>query len=552
MPVDEFFLTHPNLDEFLRRTLAEKLDSSNKTSESDESSVFAVLMLFSRMQAPELQQENVRHAERLTAFANLIKKCASSTVWKIREMAAKAFASVVPLASASRVCVELLSQTSLSNQNQLHGTLLIVQRLMRSINESLMPPSSIEASMDELASILKQKIQTILSSNKCAVTQMAFLEVLQDFAGVRRDTFERHGNDILAEVRPWALGMMDLANKDTSIVINNPHGPSLIAACTRSLLQASSRVSAEAGSKQGFLSTCTLLLSHSVEDVRLSVVEAIVGDDAVTLKKSASESSEGFRQLVEFGNLLHRLISIDSESIWVRVNAAEILHYLLADDAAEITGNFALALFGGSEADVVKHTTSLTELVRATPCVPLREALLPVLADLCAVLHNSSTQSLASKSVVEECCQILSKCADEYESVQSREAAGIALRRMGRYLFPNSTDSKPLDLESASIFAARIAAIQLLTDDDEDVRIEAAAMFAETISSATSGVKPATVSANLATLTRVARSSGTSCEVSTDRAWGWMVSEYRGSTQNLWSQYVWQELVLSQSESGKS
>ncbi|KAN0064660.1 Phosphatidylinositol N-acetylglucosaminyltransferase GPI3 subunit [Thecaphora frezii] len=561
MPIDEFFATYANMDDFLRRTLEEKAaDPSNALQgaatpaqdEQAESSVFAVLMLFSWMQAPEVPSATPRYSQRHQTFAALTERCASSPTWKIREMAAKAYAAVTPLTVAPQACVALLQRSSLGRQNQLHGHLLMVQRLLRGPKESDAPSSAFEEGMSALAESLCAGVKTFLVDNRCPATQAAFLEVLQEFVSICRDDFGGLGDRVLSAARPWISQTLATAARDAASLLRTPCGPSLLSICTRISLQSNCR---QIGVTDAFLASCCDLVSHPVEDVRLAVLEAVTSDEGAEVKRAASTSATAAKLLAEFGCKVHQTISDASEGIWVRVNAAEVLHILLKGDEVESAGpGLASHLFPSASA-LVGAITALTKVARTTPIVPLREVLLPYIAGLCAALCSTpDVEASVRQPVVDAWCKTVARCADEYESVQSREAAGQALRTMGRFLFPATPSADLLSKKSADVFAARLASINLLTDDDEDVRIEAAAMIGETIAVSSAAVPLEAVggseakrpSANLEALTRVARSGGASSEVSTDRGWTWMARHYSAtSTGTVWTKHVWSQLVPS-------
>ncbi|SPO38010.1 uncharacterized protein PSFLO_03487 [Pseudozyma flocculosa] len=582
MPVDEFFATYPNMEAFLQRTLEDKTVDAGpsagtvrgvKQDEQAESSVFAVLMLFSRMQAPELPSSNPRHRERHASFAALIARCASSPVWKIREMAAKAYAAVVPLTTAAEACIGLLQGGSATRQNELHGRLLMVHLLLRSPRESEAPSSSLEPGMSALADALCDGAKRFLVDNRCPATQLAYLEVLQDFVGIRSADYRALGDRVLAAACPWISQKLAAPSAQLQELLRVPHGPSLLSTCARVVLQADGRQlgTSDAGGVGGdsLLRSCVELVSHPIEDVRLSVLEALASDEGSALRRAAASSAVAKQLLCEFGRKIHHSISMAGEGIWVRISAAELLHNLLsgpsADGHTQVASDLASALFP-SDAALTDAVAELTRVARTTPIVPLREALLPYIAGLChalcaATAPEAGLDAGSRLTVVETWCRTVARCADENESVQSREAAGQALRTMGAYLFPAASAADLLGKQSADVFAARLASINLLTDDDEDVRIEAAAMIGETIavsgSGSGSGSGPATSSrdpggedgakkpsANLLALTRVARSGGASSEVSTDRAWSWMARHYSATaTSTVWAEHVWSQLV---------
>jgi hypothetical protein len=153
--------------------------------------------------------------------------------------------------------------------------------------------------------------------------------------------------------------------------------------------------------------------------------------------------------------------------------------------------------------------------------------------------------------VLQQWCRTVAECANEEASVQSREAACQALRVLGSLLFPALNHQQGVDPIDGgmgpSLFQARIAAIQLLTDDDEDVRAEAAALIGETVTAVpVTGASLDSAPTSYDTIRELARRGGAGPDVSTERAWSWMAAFYdtkRSADAEMWTKYVWQQLT---------
>lgn len=538
MPVEEFFAAYPNLDAFLRRILSEDDAQGDIGDEGAQSSLFAVVMLFSRLQAPEDEPKKAEDVQRMEAYRTLLSKCLANKVWKVREVAAKAYAAFVPLRAAAKHAISILNTTELGSQNDLHGKLMLLQRLLKSVADAECPTTALSSDMAVLAEAMASNASKLLELNRCAITQAAFLEVVQDFIGIRQAAFLDTASHLLRVVDVWVTTLLADADRSDFLakLVRAPGGPALLGVCTRLQMQ----VAAHTPTSSSFLEACIRCVTCASQDVRNSCLEALIGDDGIAALQQSSLCSPD-RQAV-FARKLHITIQDEDEGIWHRVHSAEVLHEIAlqcdSTGAGWLTRVFA-------DGDLVSKASAVARIISSTACVPLREALLPYLSDLCRVL-SARPQADGVNEVLQSWSSSVTLCADEYASVQSREAAVQALRVLGHLLFPShlsTSDAQHFDQPTASsLFNARIAAINLLTDDDEDVRSEAAALIGETVSASAPSAPPSTGQA----MQNIARRGGASPDVSTDRAWSWMDSFYSSNGSepgNEWKKYVWEQLV---------
>ncbi|SNX84651.1 uncharacterized protein MEPE_03360 [Melanopsichium pennsylvanicum] len=538
MPVDEFFAAYPNLDAFLQNVLSQSHADGNGDDEGSESSLFAVVMLFSRLQALEDEPKRAEDAQRMETYRKLVASCVSNKVWKVREVAAKAYAAFVPLRSSATHARIILGTVSLRSQNETHGKLMLVKRLLKSVADAETPTAALTSDMLKLADTIVENASKLLEINQCAITQAAFLEVVQDFIGIRNAAFLGSAKYLLGVVGVWVSNFTaDAARIDVlAELAHTAGGPALLGVCTRLELQ----VAAYNSTSESFLEVCTRqIVSHS-EDVRISCLEALIGDDGINALQQSALSAKD--RLTFFVRKLHATVKNQDEGIWHRVHSAQILH-----DIATRTDSDGVLWLDRILADdeLIPEALSVGSIVVSTVFVPLREALLPYLSDLCKLLLTRTACIVeGTNAVLQKWCWATTQCADEYSSVQSREAACKALRVLASLLFPDHSSSNAFDEKfdeatKMALFHARIAAIDLLTDDDHDVRVEAAAMIGETVSAATG--EDASFSGQRKAMQQMARRGGASPDVSTDRAWSWMARFY--ATADAWHKYIWQQLV---------
>ena len=544
MPIDEFFAAYPNLDAFLRSVLSETRTEDMDSDDGAESSLFAVVMLFSRMQAPEDEPKRSDEAERMQAYRALLSACLANKVWKVREVAAKAYSAFVPLRSAAQHAVRILATIGLHSQNEAHGKLVLLQRLLKSVADASASTSAMAKDVAALSESLAENASKLLERNLCAITQAAFVEVVQDLIGIRDAAFLDTAGHLVRVVTVWtSMLFADVERADVlEKVARSAGGPALLGVCTRFHLQ----VAAQGQNPDSFVHVCMQHVSCASQDVRIACLEALIGDDGIAaLQQSSLRQPE---RVASFVRKLHATTQDEDEGIWHRVDSAEILHQIAAQRDAEGASWLKRAFVDDA---IVSETASIARIVSSTVCVPLREALLPYFSHLCKLLLDRATLLDGTERMLQQWSWAVTRCADEYASVQSREAACAALRVLGAILFPASSSRLVTEeVTESALFKARIAAIDLLTDDDEEVRAEAAAMIGETISAATEIRNAAGAQVTRCeAMQQMARRGGASPDVSTDRAWTWMAVFYSpgetSASANLWEEYVVEQLMPS-------
>lgn len=544
MPVHEFFAAYPNADAFLRNVLREGQMGTDTNDEGAESSLFAVVMLFSRMQAPEDEPRKAEDAKRIEAYRALLSNCLSNKVWKVREVSAKAYAAFVPLRHTAQHASEIINTIGLHSQNEAHGKLMLAQRLLKSVADAEASTAALSKDMVVLAEVLLSNASKLLEVNSCAITQATYLEVVQDFSGIRNAAFLEVAVHLLRVVEIWVTNLLADVDRPEVLArfVRHAGGPALLGVCTRLQLQVAARESAS----ESFLDACFRHVMSSSQDVRISCLEALIGDDGIAALQQSSLRQPD--RLVSFARQLHTAIRDEGEGIWHRVHSAEVLHQIAVQSDSQ--GAPWLQRVFADDA-LISEASAIGRIVCSTVCVPLREALLPYFSDLCKLALAVQGSADGLDAILQQWCWAVTRCADEHASVQSREAACQALRVLGSLLFPDGSAQQNCDINTAAaLFTARVAAIDLLTDDDEDVRAETAAMIGETVSTAAgSGAFSNGKVAQCDAMQQIARRSGASPDVSTDRAWSWMEAFYAscGAVEdNVWSNYVWEQLVPSE------
>ncbi|GEM08658.1 proteophosphoglycan ppg4 [Rhodotorula toruloides] len=381
--IDDFFARYPSLQPVLQEELERgwRESASLPPSSNLQSSLFAILMLFSLLRTPKrlsTQSDAGKPTSPSTAFVPLVEACLASRVWKIRNVAADALTGLVAPDDVSDTClailIEMRQSVSTVSLNELHGQLLRVLRLV--------------------------EVYPLAPADEKRVSN-AFVDLLPTFIGTSRSP-----PTVLSTYFTIALHLRS----------SLPH----VSTAAFDFVQQS-----EAGSAE----------SRRNDEQAALVIGALAGSSLETKRAALTHLETGPGQLLQrTSTALYRFVLDPSQAGDVRVQASTLLH---AVSSSSFTADFEEVIVANSE----------------TPIVPLREALLPVVASA-ARTEDQRTQAL----------RLLEQASGVNESVESREAAGSALICFAK--LHNSLDALPASLRPR--FA--LLASRLLQDDDVTVR----------------------------------------------------------------------------------
>lgn len=161
-----FFTRHSRLRDLLLNYLAEhvsEMENNSCDAGTKVEIVFPVLSLLSKVQA-------VNGYHGLDGFKPMIISCLKSTVWKIREMAAMVYSSIIMPEEVLAECKMLTEGMSLARQNELHGKCLAVLNLLENTNLD---------NLDELRQYLETRFDELVCQNPCAQTALAFFRLFK-------------------------------------------------------------------------------------------------------------------------------------------------------------------------------------------------------------------------------------------------------------------------------------------------------------------------------------------------------------------------------------
>ncbi|KAJ9639502.1 hypothetical protein H2199_006537 [Coniosporium tulheliwenetii] len=192
---------YPNLLEIMTRLLRPRpTEQEGKNAEARSTAspsavaegVFPVLQILQRAPPPPAQARTIRQ---------LVLGLTRSPHWHVRDMAARTYAGLVPPAEHRAIVLALLTNSSLSSQNMLHGDLLCVRYIVRRVVQKA--PLEDQGILQHILSALRGRYEDLFEQNRCPFTAAVFLEILNDI-----------GEAVLAECR---LSRMPPTDKENDI-----------------------------------------------------------------------------------------------------------------------------------------------------------------------------------------------------------------------------------------------------------------------------------------------------------------------------------------------
>jgi hypothetical protein len=176
----EFFVRYPDLHPYLLKELKIAVDQllNNATAASVHPGLYPILTLLSRMK-PSVEEDDEKETI-LTPFIPLVMPCATSTIYKTREMAARALVplvlDVVPTAK------RLIEFSDNMMQNEIHGRLVQAQFLLRGHLYSSTSKSEIYTQfIQEMPDTVLRALRLFEEKRFCNVNGALLLQIIAEF-----------------------------------------------------------------------------------------------------------------------------------------------------------------------------------------------------------------------------------------------------------------------------------------------------------------------------------------------------------------------------------
>ncbi|KAK4050266.1 hypothetical protein OIV83_003587 [Microbotryomycetes sp. JL201] len=398
LTADDFFGRFPALHAVLLRELEycsrEHLDDL-PTSDL-HSSLFSILMLLSLIQTTN--RVDPTSSSPSDVFIPIVRKCAKS---RIRDVAGDALTGLIPTQKVASVCVEILSEVPGKDENEIHGRLVQVLRVLQAAGP--LPHSdlsSLHRAIEDLAPVLLNGKHSFA----VGATLFDIARICATLHGFEPSAILEHAYAELDHARMWPRRTAHLPSAENFVA----------AAFSLALLDDGNMMMLlEAGLASPFL---------EVQRRALAKAEAVSRITLESIKQS----------------LLRLALAEDVASECRIVALEQLLNVTWDDETSVLDTNKAL----------------LIDRRRRTAIVPLREALLPLIARLANATKNT-----------QEALSLIDTASEVHQSIESRESAVKALNEL-----------RELETVKSEPFCRLL--LRLLQDDDPAVRDVASTIVA--------------------------------------------------------------------------
>ncbi|KAL7269129.1 hypothetical protein RUND412_008219 [Rhizina undulata] len=441
-----FFEKYPAVRNVLIKSLKEKVVGLGEDDATSIELLYPALSLLARLDVspdyPEMQE-----------FEPPITTCLSSRIWKVREMAAKAYVTLVSAADCVPRIEDFL-KTSTEKQNLLHGRLCAVRVLLERRARQAVAVASGGKKIEVMGKVWKalaEAFDRLVTGNRCAVTKAVFVRILTEHVleeeGWPDDV---HVESLRSAIEGYCNTAEELASeiKGSSIVGNTLLKEQLVRfMITKALLRPSSKpvkdilVLLKSDDEEIALNTATMLLEKT-EDSPLPLDP----EDAITLN-----------------NILWNIITTHP---WdqPRALALRLLKKHIAAFPESLAGD-----------NIIERWNTVMNILKKPRTEPLKDSSLAVLGGLTERVWMA-LQKVEGESIEGECLDKLVKeaaiAAHEDMPYPAREAALEALQALEPIL--NFRAISTWKLSPDSLINAYMRLYDLLNDDDEDIRETAA------------------------------------------------------------------------------
>ncbi|RPB22245.1 hypothetical protein L211DRAFT_827052 [Terfezia boudieri ATCC MYA-4762] len=466
-----FFQKYPAVRDVLLNQLRKGMESLSLPSAILPSSnvpivemVYPALSLVSRLGVspgyPEMEE-----------FKPLILECMKSGIWKVREVAAKAYVTLVGPGECIQEIKSLLSMKEKTwKQNTLHGNLCAVKCMIERRIGQVPAATGEQVSVvaRDVAEILKGGFQEFVKSNRCFVTRALYLEIAglvafdheKSFTASLRAFSPESVCIIQASVTPLRHVLSEYATKKT--VLSEPYSESSIVGnpiFKEQVATVMAHCATEAGRPSRVVEEVLSLFEGDGDEVTLAISKVLldqpnkldlIGNHARTLE-----------------NILWKKVIDDSNWGQVRVACMQLLDIMLGKRLAE----------GGLDYGTMIDWKILLDLIKRPRTIPLKEASLLVLGKV--MLRLWASKSPQRQELLPQWIEQVVVASHDEMSYTSRKCALESLKGMAPVmdLSSSSSDVRPY----SALLGLHLSLYDFLNDDDHDIRENASTIVTQSV-----------------------------------------------------------------------
>ncbi|CCG80987.1 Putative uncharacterized protein [Taphrina deformans PYCC 5710] len=427
-----FFSRYPLLLNRLTKELQAAVDGLfAKSGATVTTGLHPCLCLLSRLDLVDTSEmEDYSSYEELLRLVSYI---ATSPVWQVRAIAAQAIPTLVERELVGSFIVQQLNQATTSDQNALHGRLLIIYYLLQynleHYNRDIL---FVEQILSDLRRAITNKFVELSSENPCATTEALWLRILMFLA--RTVHSEQNASLRQRVVDYCARELANSSSKQRNVVGITERNSVMTAITMRAL--------ADPKFKRFQSSSSSDAMVHLIEDERVEIRMQVY----LTLHTTFGSSS-----------------ILKSPTLQVALHKQSVAEsWPVARNAVRLCiGNLPRSLNEHEQlvAPEIFHTY-MEELRSLRNGTPTSDVTLQLIGRF---IGQNKTRELISSFAL-----LLRKFTAENQSTNTRAAALQALRysELLKIATSNATEIEKMLIDFLPIY------LDLLVDDDEDIRVE--------------------------------------------------------------------------------
>ncbi|KAL0077011.1 putative death-receptor fusion protein-domain-containing protein [Phycomyces blakesleeanus] len=461
----EFFTRFPQLHPYLLKELdiAVKQLLADSMAASVHPGLYPILTLLSRMHPSVM--DGTDEVISMAPFVPLVMSCASSSIFKTREMAARALVPLVPLVDLTKTVSELLTFNQRLSQNEIHGRLLQVQFLLRGHLYSNLPDEVLVEFFNVIPSSVAVAFELLFSNSVSCMTQALLLEIIGEFFFECTWMYADKDGKAVKEMQTISSEKLQVVRNEVfNYCSSTVHQSDVNAAeIGRYLVRQNMARVIMLGTLKKYQPNAQLinvlfLLEDRDYEVRLEALEQLQGyfekhQDVSIIKDSGIELLQC--KLVQMTNG-------NEENQNCFVLAAKLLMSLFS--ASPYPSNAGLHL----GFTLKQYWDKLNEQFTLKKSTSVTESVLPLLGALLAqILKNFSTEEWAQKCLL-TWCNYVTKYSHQDVTLTLREAVVESTHFTAKTVFAYANETNDAVDEMKATVQFVIA--QLLQDDDIDIR----------------------------------------------------------------------------------